>query len=248
VTGSASGIGRATAERLARDGARVIGVDLRDADVVADLSTPDGRAALVDGVRNASGGTIDAVVACAGVEGVPAPLIVKVNYFGAVATLVGLRPLLAQSDSPRAVAVSSLAQLHPVDDELVDACLAGDEDRAAERAGQERVNGYTSSKRALGRWLRRTAPGDEWAGAGIPLNAVAPGTIRTPIVESHLATEEGRRRMERWVPMPLHGPGEASDVADLIAWLAGPQNVLVTGQVIFIDGGADAVLRGDDVW
>ncbi|MFE7517476.1 hypothetical protein ACFU8I_40555 [Streptomyces sp. NPDC057540] len=37
-------------------------------------------------------------------------------------------------------------------------------------------------------------------------------------------------------------------MAPLIAWLASPENALVTGQVVFVDGGADAVLRGDGVW
>ena len=48
--------------------------------------------------------------------------------------------------------------------------------------------------------------------------------------------------------MPLHGPGEPEHVAALLAWLAGPENVLVTGQVVFVDGGADAVLRGEREW
>ena len=50
------------------------------------------------------------------------------------------------------------------------------------------------------------------------------------------------------VPMPLHGPGEPDHVAALLAWLAGSENVLVTGQVVFVDGGADAVLRGEAGW
>ena len=50
VTGAASGIGAATKAKLEADGHRVIGVDLRDADVVADMSTPEGRQSAVDGV------------------------------------------------------------------------------------------------------------------------------------------------------------------------------------------------------
>src|SRR6185437_11937380 len=66
VTGSASGIGAATAQWLARAGARVIGCDLHDADVIADLSTEAGRAALADGVARVSGGRVDGVIANAG--------------------------------------------------------------------------------------------------------------------------------------------------------------------------------------
>lgn len=104
VTGSASGIGAATARRLAAEGARVIGVDLRAADVIADLATETGRAALVEGVARLSGGVIDAVIANAG--GGSAQTMLQLNFFGAVATLQGLRPMLARSAAPRAVAVS----------------------------------------------------------------------------------------------------------------------------------------------
>jgi len=48
ITGSAGGIGAATRQRLEKEGARVIGVDVRDAEVVADLSTPDGRDAIAN--------------------------------------------------------------------------------------------------------------------------------------------------------------------------------------------------------
>src|SRR5262245_16572685 len=68
VTGSASGIGRATCELLESEGHRVVDVDLHDAAVTADLATPAGRAAMVEAVTAATGGAVDAVVANAGVS------------------------------------------------------------------------------------------------------------------------------------------------------------------------------------
>src|SRR6516164_11403336 len=59
ITGAASGMGRETANRLRGDGHAVIGVDLKDADIVADLSTPRGRQEAADGVLEASGGRLD---------------------------------------------------------------------------------------------------------------------------------------------------------------------------------------------
>lgn len=56
VTGSASGIGRATAEKLRASGHTVIGVDIRDTDLIADLSTAEGRTTLVHEVEQRSGG------------------------------------------------------------------------------------------------------------------------------------------------------------------------------------------------
>jgi NAD(P)-dependent dehydrogenase (short-subunit alcohol dehydrogenase family) len=244
VTGSASGIGAATAATARASGAQVIGVDLRDAEVLADLGTPDGRSAAVAAVGERSQGSIDAVIACAGVTSSDA---VAVNYFGAVTSLVGLRPLLTSSSAPRAVAVASLASIHPVDDEVVAACLAGDEDAATLRSARSET-AYASSKAALCRWIRRTAPTEEWAGHGIPLNAVSPGTIVTPMTAPILATPEGAAMVDSLVPMPLNGHAEPEVVAELLLWLAGPANTHVTGQNIFIDGGADAVRRGDAVW
>lgn len=63
VTGAASGIGAATTQWLRERGDRVITSDLHDADVVADLSIPEGRAALAEGVARVSGGRIDAIIA-----------------------------------------------------------------------------------------------------------------------------------------------------------------------------------------
>src|ERR1700678_1634453 len=132
VTGAASGIGAALTIRLRGQGHRVIACDLREGDVAADLATANGRIALVEGVTRLTGGRIDAIVANAG--GGPAETMLALNFFGAVATLEGLRPLLGASPAPRAVMVSSISSLGPPDGGLVDACLSLDESRASAAA------------------------------------------------------------------------------------------------------------------
>lgn len=243
VTGSASGIGAATA-RLAAQDARVIGVDRHDADVCVDLSTPDGRTGMVEEVRSLSDGAVDAVIACAGVASDAA---VAVNYFGMVATLIGLRSLLIGSAAPRAAGVASLASIHPVDQETVDACLRGDE-ASAQALSLQSGSAYASSKAAFSRWVRRAAPSAEWAGAGIPLNCVSPGTVVTPLTAPMLADRDQAAYIDSVVPMPLNGHAQPEAVASLLLWLVSTDNSHVTGQNIFIDGGADAVLRGDTTW
>ena len=95
VSGAASGIGAATAAVLRDQNDRVITVDLHDADVVADLSTPAGRAEAVEAIKRLSD-TVHGLVPCAGVAGsstVDSALVVSVNFFGAVALAAFAYPL-----------------------------------------------------------------------------------------------------------------------------------------------------------
>jgi NAD(P)-dependent dehydrogenase (short-subunit alcohol dehydrogenase family) len=251
VTGAASGIGLALTKRLQHDGHTVIGVDLRDTDITADLTTEQGRADMVTQATERSGGTLDAVVAVAGLAA-PIPATVGVNYFGAIATLEGLRPLLAKSAAPRAAVVASLAAIEPTDAELHAALLSGDEAEAlaiAARIAATAESGasntiYPSTKNAIALWVRNNAPTDAWAGASIPLNAIAPGVIETPMTGDILKTEEGRAALKASGPAPLNGPAApATAPANLLAWLVSEENTFVTGQIIFIDGGADSIRR-----
>lgn len=249
VTGSASGIGAETTTMLRERGAEVIGCDLIDADIVADLSTTAGRQALIDQVSER--GPIDAVLAVAG--GGRTGLL-ETNYFRAVATLEGLRPLLAQSTAPRAVVVSSTSSLAPADERVVQACLDGDEATAVAYIDENptidgTAGAYGIAKRALNRWVRRVAPTPSWAGAGIALNAVAPGVVDTPAAAWILTNDDTRAAMETAAPQPFGGfPGRPEWVAELLCWLAGADNRFVTGQIIFADGGAETTLLGDLHW
>lgn len=252
VTGAASGIGKATAEVLSARGYEVIGADLRGADINVDLTTEEGRKALAEDGTRLSGGTLDAVVAVAGLA-LPTATTVAVNYFGMVSTLVDLRPLLAASSAPRAAGVASMASLFPVDDQLTAAMTASDEAAAMARGLElEDTEGaqliYSSTKKAFSQWVRRNAATAQWAGAGIPLNAVAPGIIATPMTADLIATEEARSELLGMVPMPLNGIAEPVVVANLLAWLVSEENSHLCGQVVFVDGGSDVVIRGDSTW
>ncbi|MFI0367847.1 SDR family oxidoreductase [Actinomadura sp. 1N219] len=252
VSGSASGIGESLAGLLRDQGDKIIGVDLKDAEVCADLAGPEGRARAVAEVLDLSGGTLDGVVACAGVSAFT-DLTVKVNYFGATALLDGLRPALARAERPRAAVVGSISGTQPVDGAVVRACLEGDEPAALEASARVVKAGagnklYPSSKSALAQWLRRASVTPDWAGAGIPLNAIAPGVVRTPMSAPLFEDERMFKAMNDAVPMPLNGYADAEVIAEALRWLISPANSHMTGQIIYIDGGAEPTLRGPEAF
>ena len=251
VTGSAGGIGAATVSTLEAEGYEVVGVDIADAEIIGDVSTSVGRAQMIADVADRTNGVIDVVVANAGVMGAAGPCI-SINYFGAIATLEGLRPYLARGEQPRAIATVSSSILNIQLPAVVEACLADDEDEAlrlvVELPGGYDLAGYPTSKYALARWIRRTATTDDWAGAGIALNGVAPGIVRTPMTADMLADHDSKELADASVPMPFGGYCHPQHVADTIAFFASPRPTRICGQVLFIDAGADVELRGDDIW
>jgi len=246
VTGTASGIGQAAAAELRRQGATIIGVDLRDADIVADLSIPAGRTSALAAIAARAPDGIDAIVTCAGTGGGSGANVSSINFFGTIRMIEGVRPLLAKRRDPRAVVIASSTAVLPYDAALLDLYLADDEAGARAHTDDAPV-AYMTGKRALCHWVRRTAVTPDWAGAGILLNGVAPGLIRTPLTEPTLATAEGRALLTQITPIAVADFPHADTIAPLIAFLAGPQCANMVGQIVFTDGGTDVLIRGEAI-
>ena len=199
VTGTRSGMGKAVAMLLAERGERVIGLDVADAHINADLSTAEGRQSGVDAAIALSGSSIDAVIACAGVAVSDGPQTVSVNYFGVVDLINGLHPILAAGQMPRVVVVASSANMLSTDAAIVSACLNHDEALARDKAVNN-PDAYASSKLAITRWIRRTAITAGWADKGVLMNGIAPGLVRTAMTAPLLETVEGREILARSAP------------------------------------------------
>ncbi|HEY1442701.1 MAG TPA: SDR family oxidoreductase [Mycobacterium sp.] len=255
ITGSASGMGRETAQRLRGEGHAVIGVDLKDADVTADLSTPHGRQEAAKAVLAASAGKLDGAVLAAGLGPGPSPdrprQIAQVNYLGVVELLAAWRPALAAAERAKVVAVASnsTTTVPAVPRRTVQALLAHDVDKAVRsvklfgKAAPTMM--YAASKIAVSRWVRRHAVLPEWAGSGVRLNALAPGAIMTPMLQEQLSNPTEAKAV-RSFPIPVGGFGDVRHMADWMCFMLSDSADFLCGSVVFVDGGSDAYFRADD--
>jgi NAD(P)-dependent dehydrogenase (short-subunit alcohol dehydrogenase family) len=247
LTGGTSGIGAAIKETLENQGHKVINIDIKNADIEADLSTRDGRSRAIAAVMDAVGDALDGFIACAGVGAHidNLALIPSVNFFGAVRILEGLRDVLAKN-SGAVVLISSNSAPMATDADYVDALLAGDESKAREHTSQMTGQpAYSGSKQALTRWMRRN--NGLYAGQGIRMNAVGPGYTRTAM---SIAVEDdpqyGAAIREFVNTIPIKRAGQPDDIAQAVSFLLSDAASFVSGSMLFVDGGHDALFRPDD--
>jgi NAD(P)-dependent dehydrogenase (short-subunit alcohol dehydrogenase family) len=248
VSGSASGIGAAVRSRLERQGDRIIGIDVRDAEIEIDLSDRRGREAAIARVEEHCEGRLDRLVLSAGlgVHVTPISQIASVNYFGAVELLDGLLPALQRGKDPAVVVIcSNSAQFIPLEDHPYTAALLAHDEAGAHRFLEESGEpflAYAGSKHALGRALRRRA--GEWGRAGVRLNGVAPGPVETPLLEGGLDDPRFGEAI-RTLQVPLGRRGAPDEIAGLVSFLLGPDASWIHGSIYYIDGGNDAEVRPD---
>jgi 3alpha-hydroxysteroid 3-dehydrogenase len=248
ITGAGSGIGAATASALRAAGHRVLGVDIRNAEIEADLSTTDGRAAAVAAVMSRSAGVLDGLVLCAGLgaQVEPPSKILAVNYYGVVDLLDGLREALSRGSAPSAVVVSSVASMqlsfekNPLgaalearDEAQLAQVLAGAGDRVGQLA-------YAASKNAVTVAVRRRVA--DWAQAGVRLNTVAPGAVETPLLQAGLVDARYGKAIREFVA-PIPRRARPDEIASMILYLMGPQAGYIHGAQFVVDGGVDALTR-----
>lgn len=244
LTGGATGIGAAIKQKLTEEGHRLIGIDIKDADIIADLSTSEGRRLAVEAVRTAAVDGLDGLVTCAGLGASVSDhgLIASVNYFGSVVLAEELADLLALR-SGSIVFISSNSAPMAKDQELLECFLSAAEGRARDMAKSlDGQSVYSCSKQAVALWMRRNT--DVFARRGIRMNAVAPGYTRTPMtaaVENDPLYGEAIRDFV--ASIPVGRPGQPEDIAGAVAFLLSESAQFVCGSVLFVDGGHDAMLR-----
>ena len=236
VTGAASGIGEAVARHFAGLGARVIGVDRAQAvvdsiptfpgdghrGIVADLTEPHAAEHVVAQALDA-GGTLDILVNSAGVVHLaPAVDLSAEMWDTTIAVNLTASFRMAQA-AGRAMIAAGYGRIINLASQ-------------ASVVGLDQHVAYCASKAGILGMTRVLAM--EWARSGVTVNAVSPTVVETPLGKLAWAGEKGDRMRERIPTGRFALPGE---VAALIAYLAGDDAGMVTGENILIDGGYSAV-------
>ncbi|HET8812072.1 MAG TPA: SDR family oxidoreductase [Gaiella sp.] len=235
VTGAASGIGRAVAERLVEDGWNVLAVDLEpDPDgpgepLAADLTTREGNREAVDAARRRFG-RLDAIVPNAGFQHVAPIESFDEDRWDALLALLLTSPFLLARYAWPALRASGNGRL------VVVASVHG-------LVASPFKAGYVAAKHGVLGLVKTLAL--EGAGDGIRASAVCPGYVRTPLVERQIADQArahgvpAERVLEDVLlaPQALKRLLEPAEVAEAVAWLLGPAGTSFTGAPLVLDGG-----------
>ena len=242
ITGGSLGIGRATAQRLAAQGAYLHLTGRRESLLTkireelgervfiypGDIGEKHHRAALIQSVARRSDGKLDGLVVNAAKYGFCSlneldleemERYFQVNAIGVFHLAKLAFPLLEKGSGKSVVFVSSTLSLRPI-------------------AG---TGAYAATKAALNSLVQSLAL--EWAPRKIRVNAVLPGVVDTPIHEPRAPGDPDRaEKMAQLAPMhPLGRVGRPEDVAASISFLLSPDTAWVTGSLLNVDGGVSLV-------
>jgi meso-butanediol dehydrogenase/(S,S)-butanediol dehydrogenase/diacetyl reductase len=223
VTGAASGIGKATAERLAAEGATVVGVDRDEGtDRVHDVSDPQANRALVDDVV-AEHGRLDVLCNVAG--------ILRFAHAGEHTQDDWDRTLAVNLSAPWFLMQAAIPHLVETRGSVVNVASA------AGLVGQAYTSAYCASKHGLVGLTKSLAI--EFASKKVRFNCVCPGQVNTNLL-ADFAFPEGADQQLLDKLLPLLRGAAPEEIATLIAFLASDDARYVTGAAWPIDGGQTA--------
>jgi 3-hydroxybutyrate dehydrogenase len=234
VTGTASGIGRAIAERLRADGWDVLGVDLEAGDdgVAADLTTREGNRGAVDAAVERFG-RLDAIVPVAGFQHVAPVAEFPEERWDALQAILLTSPFLLAKYGWEALRDSGDGRI------VVVASVHG-------LVASPFKAGYVAAKHGVIGLCKVLAL--EGAEVGISATALCPGYVRTPLVEKQIADQARAHGIEEdrvledviLAPHAVKKLIEPEEVAGTVAFLLGPDGKAFTGAPVVMDQGWSA--------
>lgn len=239
VTGAASGIGRATALRLAAEGAKVVAADLDDegAQETCRRGAAEGSEIAAQGLDVTSPGACrSAVKAILRRHG---RLDVLCNIAGVMS--IGRVTEITEEDWNRVVSVN-LSGVFFMSQAAIPALIESrgvivNMASAAGLVGQAYTSPYCATKAAVVSLTRSMAL--EYGKQGVRVNALCPGGVLTPMTKAFRLPEGADPDMMRKL-MPLVAPARPEEVAGAVAYLASPEARYVNGAVLAMDGGQTA--------
>ncbi|NIA71372.1 coniferyl-alcohol dehydrogenase [Pelagibius litoralis] len=244
VTGTASGIGKRTAELAASMGANVFSVDRNTPEnpvghfTPADLGSPEGVQALIDQLPSG----IDALANVAGLSGTPgAVLTIAVNFLGLRGLSIGLAPKMNQCGSVINVAsIAGFGWRPNVEKTKKAVAVEGfpNPEQFCKDHGVTEENSYPTSKEFLLLWTYKAAHDPVFKDRNIRVNAVSPGPVETPILKQ-FRDVLGDERVDSDIAR-VGRAGTADDVAPSILFLASDGARWVNGTNLACDGGLEA--------
>lgn len=257
ITGGTSGIGARTVAIMKSQGHEVINIDLKDGDICANLATAEGRQHAIDELHRMCPDGLDGMICNAGVSGACGnlPLIISLNYFGTVKLAKGVFDLLEKKHGSCVITSSNTISQGAGRMDIADLLNnVGDEQRVINLVsaldGKNVSVGtsiYVATKYALARFVRRVS--SSWAARGVRVNAVAPGNVNTPMTK---VLEGGARAALNALPIPTkYGQEtlmEPEEIGEVIAFLVSDHAKGINGNVVFVDGGTDALLNSEKVY
>ncbi|MFR5601788.1 MAG: SDR family oxidoreductase [Lachnospiraceae bacterium] len=258
ITGGSSGIGAKTVELLKKKGHEVVNIDLKKGDIEANLAAAEGRQKTIDELHRMHPEGLDGLICSAGVSGACGnlKLIVSLNFFGTVTLVKGVYDLLEKKRGTCVVVSSNTISQGAARMDIADLLNNNndDEDRilnVVSRLDETNLSVgnsiYVATKYALARWVRRHSA--SYAANGIRINAVAPGNVNTAMT----ATMSTNAKMAlNALPIPTKYGTETlmdpEEIASVIVFLASDEARGVNGNVMFVDGGTDALLNTEKVY
>ncbi len=232
ITGSASGIGQAVAELFAERGARIMGVDRSDAVIAAAAAlTGDGHHGIVADLT-ASGAADSAIAEAVEVAG---RVDILVNSAGIVLLAPALELSDADWDATIAINLTGSYRMARAAGRVMTAAGYGRIVNLASQAAIVALDqhvAYTASKAAIVGMTKVLAR--EWAASGVTVNAISPTVVETPLGRLAWAGEKGDA-MRAEIPVGRFARPE--EIAALVAYLAGEDAAMITGENVVIDGG-----------
>lgn len=241
ITGTARGIGRATALRFAEEGARIVAVDISDAnhETVGIIRSNGGEATAV---RADVSSNADVARAVQTAETVYGRLDVAFNNAGVMLADDADAVLTTEETIDKTLAVNLKGVLYgckhavPAMRRAGGGSIINTASFVASMGAATPQIAYTASKGAVVSVTRELAV--LHARENIRVNAVSPGPLRTELLMSYLDTEEKVQR--RLVHVPMGRFGEAAEVAAVALFLASDDSSYVTGANLLVDGGITA--------